>query len=54
MSAPSGQEPVMSDGIDQKIREQIGHRIKVRRAEPELRQQDFADRLGVTQNHTSE
>ncbi len=37
----------MSDATDQDIRKQIGHRIKVRRAELELRQQDLADRLGV-------
>jgi transcriptional regulator with XRE-family HTH domain len=44
----------MSDTTDEDIRRQIGHRIKVRRAELGLRQQDLADRLGLQQNHISE
>jgi transcriptional regulator with XRE-family HTH domain len=44
----------MSDTTDEDIRKQIGHRIKVRRVELGLRQQDLADRLGLQQNHISE
>jgi transcriptional regulator with XRE-family HTH domain len=43
----------MSD-TDEDIRKQIGHRIKVRRVELELRQQDLADRMGLQQNNISE
>jgi transcriptional regulator with XRE-family HTH domain len=43
----------MSDATDQDIRKQIGHRIKVRRVELELRQQDLADRLDLQQTHVS-
>jgi transcriptional regulator with XRE-family HTH domain len=35
------------------LRKQIGHRIKVRRVELELGQQDLADRLGVPQSRVS-
>lgn len=54
MSAQRDSETSMPDATDQDLRKQIGHRIKVRRAELELRQQDLADRLGVQQNQISE
>jgi transcriptional regulator with XRE-family HTH domain len=44
----------MSATTDEDIRKQIGHRIKVRRVELELRQQDLADRLDLQQNHISD
>jgi transcriptional regulator with XRE-family HTH domain len=44
----------MSDTTDEDIRRQIGHRIKVRRVELELRPQELADPLGLQQNHLSE